>query len=108
MPATNAATPLTVLDSPTALRTRLGADLPGLPPAQRRLATYVLENFATASDLGIADLAGEAGVSIGTISLLCRRLGVRSYQDLRLTLAREAVTVASFGDRGALLALETG
>jgi RpiR family carbohydrate utilization transcriptional regulator len=74
------------------IRTRVIADMPALAPAQRRLATYLLENIATASDLSITDLAEEAEVSIGTISALCRRLGLRGYQDLRLGLAREAVT----------------
>ena len=76
---------------------RLTTDLASWPPAQRRLATYLLEHFATASDLGITDLATDARVSIGTVSSLCRRLGLRGYQDLRLGLAREA---ASFGPPG--------
>lgn len=46
----------------------------------------------SAPDLGITDLAEDAGVSVGTISLLCRNLGLRGYQDLRLGLAREAVS----------------
>lgn len=73
------------------IRARLSADLPVMAPAQRRLAAYLLEHAATASDLGITDLAEEAGVSPGTISVLCRRLGLRGYQDLRLGMAREAV-----------------
>ncbi len=68
------------------------ADLTTLAPAQRRLASYLLENIATASDLSITDLADEAEVSVGTISAFCRRLGLRGYQDLRLGLARDAVT----------------
>jgi len=78
--------------SAASIRARLSADLAALAPAQRRLASYLLEHFSSASDLGITDLADEAGVSVGTISLLCRRLGLRGYQDLRLGLAREAVS----------------
>ncbi len=74
------------------IRARLVADIGSLAPAQRRLAQYLLEHFANASDLRITDLAEEAGVSIGTVSQLCRRLGLRGYQDLRLGLAREAVS----------------
>lgn len=81
------------------LRAQLIAELPSLPDAQRRLAAYLLDNLATASDLRITDLADEAGVSIGTISLLCRRLGLRGYQDLRLGWAREAVTASSVNGR---------
>lgn len=68
-----------------------------MAPAQRRLAAYLLEHAATASDLGITDLAEEAGVSPGTISVLCRRLGLRGYQDLRLGMAREAVGLSLSG-----------
>lgn len=79
------------------IRARLGSDVGALAPAQRRLAQYLLEHFGSASDLGITDLAEEAGVSVGTISQLCRRLGLRGYQDLRLGLAREAVSLAPEG-----------
>lgn len=64
-----------------------------MAPAQRRLAHYLIEHSSTAPDLTITDLAEEAGVSVGTISGLCRRLGLRGYQDLRLGIAREAVSV---------------
>lgn len=73
------------------IRVRLVRELDEFSPAQRRLASYLLENISTASDLTITDLADETGVSIGTISALCRRLDLRGYQDLRLGLARDAV-----------------
>lgn len=79
------------------LRDHLVGELPHMPPAQRRLAEYLLANMATASDLGITDLAEEAGVSVGTVSQLCRRLGLRGYQDLRLGWARAAVSASSAG-----------
>lgn len=65
-----------------------------MPPAQRRLASYLVEHHSTAPDLTITDLAEEAGVSVGTVSQICRRLGLRGYQDLRLGLAREAVSLS--------------
>ncbi len=85
--------------SGVSIRARLSADLVALAPAQQRLASYLLEHFASASDLGITDLAEEASVSVGTISLLCRRLGLRGYQDLRLGIAREAVSSRADGFR---------
>jgi DNA-binding MurR/RpiR family transcriptional regulator len=77
----------------TGLRDRLRGSFPELAPAQQRLAAFLLDNLSTASDLTITELAEAAGVSVGTISQLCRRLGLKGYQDLRLTLAREAVVV---------------
>jgi DNA-binding MurR/RpiR family transcriptional regulator len=87
------------------LRAHLVGELPQLPPAQRRLAEYLLANMATASDLGITDLAEEAGVSVGTVSQLCRRLDLRGYQDLRLGWARAAVSASSAG-AAAILAID--
>jgi RpiR family carbohydrate utilization transcriptional regulator len=77
------------------VRSRLRDAYGDLTPAQRRLAEFLLENIAVASDFTITDLAGAAGVSIGTISQLCRRLGLRGYQDLRLALARDAEASAA-------------
>ncbi len=77
----------------TGVRSRLREAYGDLTPAQRRLAEFLLDNLSVASDFTITDLAGAAGVSIGTISQLCRRLGLRGYQDLRLGLARDAVVV---------------
>jgi DNA-binding MurR/RpiR family transcriptional regulator len=71
-----------------------------MAPAQRRLACYLIEHLSTAPDLTITDLAEEAGVSVGTVSQLCRRLGLRGYQDLRLGIAREAVSVPVSGRVG--------
>jgi DNA-binding MurR/RpiR family transcriptional regulator len=89
-------------DQPDGLRHQLVTELPQLPPAQRRLAGYLLENMATASDLSITDLAEEAAVSVGTVSQLCRRLGLRGYQDLRLGWARAAVSATSASAQGVL------
>ena len=77
----------------TGVRSRLRDEYGDLTPAQRRLAEFLLENLAVASDYTITDLAEVAGVSIGTISQLCRRLGLKGYQDLRLALARDAVVL---------------
>ncbi len=82
------------------IRARLSTESATMAPAQRRLASYLLEHLSSAPDLGITDLAEEAGVSVGTISLLCRRLGLRGYQDLRLGLAREAVSLSASGRGG--------
>jgi DNA-binding MurR/RpiR family transcriptional regulator len=75
------------------LRARLRDRYQELAPAQQRLAGFLLENLDTASDYTITELADAAGVSVGTISQLCRQFGLKGYQDLRLSLAREAVLV---------------
>ncbi len=93
---------------PAGLRARLRDRYAELSPAQQRLAGFLLENLDTASDFTITELADAAGVSIGTISQLCRRLGLKGYQDLRLSLAREAVVVDATEATGHRLALPAG
>jgi DNA-binding MurR/RpiR family transcriptional regulator len=79
-----------------------------LSPAQQRLISFLLENLPTVSDLTITELADAAGVSVGTISGLSRRLGLRGYQDLRLTLAREAVLADATETGGHRLEIPAG
>ncbi|MEI7744191.1 MAG: MurR/RpiR family transcriptional regulator [Chloroflexota bacterium] len=79
----------------TGVRARIQAVYPDLAPAQQRVATFLLDNLAAASDYTITDLADATGVSVGTVSQLCRRLGLKGYQDLRLGLARDAVTLGT-------------
>ncbi len=82
---------------PTGVRARLRESHADLTPAQQRVATFLLANLSAASDFTITDLAEATGVSLGTISGLCRRLGLKGYQDLRLGLARDAVTLDADG-----------
>src|SRR6266508_932325 len=90
------------------VRLRLHDRFAELAPAQQRLAAFLLQNLATASDYTITELADAAAVSIGTISQLARRLGLKGYQDLRLTLAREAVLVDATGPVGQGLEIRDG
>jgi DNA-binding MurR/RpiR family transcriptional regulator len=97
-----------VEQEPIGLRARLRDRYPELSPAQQRLAGFLLEHIDTASDYTITELADAAGVSVGTISQLCRRLGLKGYQDLRLSLAREAVVVDATEASGHRLDLPPG
>ena len=90
-------------DHGVGVRARLRSEFGELTPAQRRLGAFLLQNLAVASDYTITDLAEAAGVSIGTISQLCRRLGLRGYQELRLGLARDAVVVEASAATHALV-----
>lgn len=93
---------------PAGLRDRMREGFADLSPAQQRLISFLLENLPTVSDLTITELAEAAGVSVGTISGLSRRLGLRGYQDLRLSLAREAVLIDATGTGGHRLEIPDG
>lgn len=61
--------------------------------AERRVASFILGRYNVASDYSITELASAAGVSNGTVSKLCRNVGLAGYSDLRFALARDAVVL---------------
>ncbi len=70
----------------------LRAVLPNLSNAERRVAEYILENSSNIIQLPITELADRAGVAEATIFRLCKRLGYRGYQALKIALAADLVT----------------
>jgi RpiR family carbohydrate utilization transcriptional regulator len=71
--------------------TRLREMRPRLAEAERRLATYILRHPRLVLDSSITLVADRARVSEATVVRLCRRIGCRGYQDLRIRLAADLV-----------------
>ncbi|MDR7423352.1 MAG: MurR/RpiR family transcriptional regulator [Armatimonadota bacterium] len=71
--------------------TRLRELRPRLADAERRLATYILRHPRQVLDSSITLVADRARVSEATVVRLCRRIGCRGYQDLRIRLAADLV-----------------
>ena len=72
--------------SPTAF---LGAELNLLPPAEHRVADFVLRDPAAASLVTISELSDATESSPATIVRLARRIGFSGYRDFRIALATE-------------------
>jgi DNA-binding MurR/RpiR family transcriptional regulator len=70
---------------------RVRAVSAGLSPAERRVAEAVLRDPMAVIHLSVSQLAQEAETSAATVVRLCANLGLRGYQDLKITLARESV-----------------
>ena len=68
---------------------RIRAELPGLRPAELRVALRILADPAAAATMSIGALAERCDTSAATVLRLCRAVGYRSYPVLRLELARE-------------------
>ena len=64
--------------------------LPGMPAAQRTLADLILADPAGVARTTILDLSDRCGVSTGSITRLCRALGLSGYAALRIALASDA------------------
>ncbi|GGH45650.1 MurR/RpiR family transcriptional regulator [Microbacterium album] len=89
MTTTTPEAPSNLGDAP--LVERLRAALAGLTPAERRVAGVVLRDPLAVIHKSVSQLAQEAESSAATVVRLCTTLGLRGYQELKITLAREAL-----------------
>jgi DNA-binding MurR/RpiR family transcriptional regulator len=69
---------------------RIRGALPGLRPAERRVAEAILADPAAMAELSITALARLCTTSETTVMRLCRSLGMERFGELRLALARAA------------------
>jgi RpiR family transcriptional regulator, carbohydrate utilization regulator len=79
------------------IRARLGQ----LSPAERLVAECVLTDPVGSVLVSITELADRAGVGEATVSRFCRRLGMRGFQHLKISIASESsATVVARGMAG--------
>jgi DNA-binding MurR/RpiR family transcriptional regulator len=76
-----------VVPDPSAVLVRIRGALPGLQPAEQRVAAAVLDDPAAASGLSVQALAAQASTSTATVLRFCRAVGAEGYPQLRLALA---------------------
>jgi DNA-binding MurR/RpiR family transcriptional regulator len=72
-----------------AMRARLGS----LSEAERKVADYVFREPKKTLHYNVAELARQSGVSQAAVVRFCKRIGLGSYNDFKLRLARDV-----FGD----------
>ncbi|MFJ4221792.1 MurR/RpiR family transcriptional regulator [Curtobacterium luteum] len=80
---------------------RLRQAMPGLRPAERRIADAVLADPAQVAELSITELAALCETSAASVARLTRALGFTGYKAFRIALARDGAGEArrrlSFG-----------
>lgn len=69
----------------------LSSLISSLREAERRVAEYVLSNTGEVMYLSITELAEKSGTSEATVSRLCRRLGYKGYQELKISAAMSSM-----------------
>jgi DNA-binding MurR/RpiR family transcriptional regulator len=74
----------------------LGAIRNALPTASQQVADYLLSRPDLVVRQSITEVAEVAGVSEGTVVRLCKQLGVKGFQDLKVSLAHEVVEPVKF------------
>ena len=75
----------------TPLLEQIRSSMPALTPAERRVAETVLRDPLAVIHWSITELASEAQTSAASVVRLCSTLGLRGYQELKITLATQAI-----------------
>ena len=60
--------------------------------SERKAAEYILAHTMEVINLPITELAEQIGVSEATIVRMCKKVGFRGFQELKITLAMENVS----------------
>ena len=81
-----------MIDVESALTVKIRAYQSTLPPAEKRIADYIIEHARAIIHMSITELATESKVSDATVVRFCRKLGIRGYQDLKVQLAQDLVS----------------
>ncbi|MFC4025099.1 MurR/RpiR family transcriptional regulator [Oceanobacillus longus] len=61
---------------------------PSLTNSEQKVATFVQENLDQVIYYSVTDLADEAGVGETTVLRFCRKIGLKGYQEFKLTIAQ--------------------
>jgi DNA-binding MurR/RpiR family transcriptional regulator len=78
------------IDSGRDVLVRIRASVPGLRPAEKRVAEVIVRDPAISAERSITAVAREADTSAATVLRFCHAVGYRHYPDLRIDLARYA------------------
>ena len=68
-------------------RMKLSSVYSTLPPAERKVADFILANPDAAAHMVINEIAHHAGVSVPSVTRLARKLGYDGFMDFRVSLA---------------------
>lgn len=75
-----------------ALILKMNALLPTLSKSEQKVVQYIMENSDEVIYLALTELAENSGVSDPTVVRTYQKLGFNSYQDLKVTLAKDIVS----------------
>lgn len=79
-------------------RMKLSSVYSTLPPAERKVADFILTNPDAASRMIINEIAQSAKVSIPSVTRLAKKLGYSSFMDFRIALASGYSSVQNLDD----------
>ncbi len=72
---------------------------PYLNPALKQIADYIVENPERCTTMAINDLATACGVAASTVTRFVKEIGLKSYQELKITIAQALTSAHQSGAR---------
>ena len=66
--------------------------------AEKKIAKYILNNPKEVVDMTVSELAETSDVSIASVSRFCRKVGLKGFAQLKISLAQELVDTHKSGE----------
>ena len=66
--------------------------------AEKKIAKFILNNPKKVVDMTVSELAEISGVSIASVSRFCRKVGLKGFAQLKISLAQELVDTHKSGE----------
>lgn len=66
--------------------------------AEKKIAKYILNNPKEVVDMTVSELAQTSDVSIASVSRFCRKVGLKGFAQLKISLAQELVDTHKSGE----------
>lgn len=74
--------------------------------AEKKIAKYILNNPKEVVDMTVSELAETSDVSIASVSRFCRKVGLKGFAQLKVSLAQELVDTHKSGEISNEISLE--
>ena len=74
--------------------------------AEKKIAKYILNNPKEVVDMTVSELAETSDVSIASVSRFCRKVGLKGFAQLKISLAQELVDTHKSGEISNEITLE--
>ena len=74
--------------------------------AEKKIAKYILNNPKEVVDMTVSELAETSDVSIASVSRFCRKVGLKGFAQLKISLAQELVDTHKSGEVSNEISLE--
>jgi DNA-binding MurR/RpiR family transcriptional regulator len=81
---------------PEGITVRLRSIRDDLSPVSQKIVDFILDNPRRVIGMSVSDVAAELGVSVGSVVRICQQIGMKGFQEMKLSLSQEVVAPSQF------------